>query len=351
MDEQVAEAQQTHKTVNGRMRDEQRTVRVVYLAGDGRSGTTLLSRILGSYDGCLAVGELYDIWIEMLDGNKICSCGDPLHNCSFWNAVMEEAFGGVDRRTIEYVMALRSSVQSVRHVPFMLFPWSRPPAFNRQLREYVQVIERLYLAIHNVSGGQTIVDSSKLAIYAIALSESPVIDVNLLHVIRDSRACVYSWRRLKREHIDGDRERYLRQRSLFRSAVVWAMRNATLTWASRRFKVATTMRYEDFVRRPRSVMTAIVEFLGIDSHGVTWTHDDEFIALSTTHIFAGNPNRVERGAIRVRSDDEWRSGMAWRHRAMVSVLTLPVLWRLGYLGSGEASKLAPGPDMAVQEQT
>lgn len=329
----------------------QRDARVVYLAGDGRSGTTLLSRIFGSYDGCLAVGEVYDIWIESLNGNRICSCGAAFHDCKFWNAVMDEAFGGMDRQTAEKLSALRESVQSVRHVPLIVFPWLRPPAFQLRLQEYIYTVERLYLAIQKVSGCQFIIDSSKLAAYAIAIAESPRIDVSFVHITRDSRACVYSWRRKKPEPVSGDdAPRYLRQRSLFRSAVVWGLRNSTLGWTARRFDVSAELRYEDFVRQPRETITSMVEGLGINPRGGHWTSDDEVLALNEHHIFAGNPNRVEQGTIRIRSDDEWRTRLSWVETTVVSGLTLPLLWKLGYIGAKQSRLAARGSDTIAHEQ-
>lgn len=329
-------------------KDERRTVKVVYLAGDGRSGTTLLSRILGSYDGCLAVGELYDIWIESREGNRICSCGDPLHSCTFWNAVMNEAFGGVDQEMIESIIELRTSVQGVRHVPLMMFPWMRPPAFKRRLKEYVEVIERLYIAIQQVSECDVIVDSSKLATYAIAVNQSKAIDVSFLHITRDSRACVYSWRRQKRDSVAGSQEKYMPQRSHVRSAVVWGIRNVILTLVSRRFTVSTKLRYEDFVCRPRASVTELAKTLGLNERSAHWTSEDELAVLNANHIFAGNPNRVEQGVIRVRSDDEWRARMSRGQKWLVTALTFPVLWRLGYLGKPRATTGALQPEVLVE---
>ncbi|HEX3721935.1 MAG TPA: hypothetical protein VHV31_04045, partial [Nitrolancea sp.] len=122
-------------------------VRVVYIAGDGRSGTTLLSQILGSYNGCLAVGELYDFWTECLDGDRLCSCGVPLRDCQFWNTVLEKTLGGTDRIRIEHVIELRRAVQNTYHLPFILFSSIRPKLFDRRLREYVAILERLYTSI------------------------------------------------------------------------------------------------------------------------------------------------------------------------------------------------------------
>lgn len=262
---------------------------------------------------------------------------------------MQEVFGEVDRATIEHFIALRSSVQSVRHMPLMLYPRLRTPAFNRRMKEYVDIIERLYVAIQKVSNCDVIVDSSKLAAYALALSESPVIDVGLVHVMRDSRACAYSWHRLKRDPVAGERVSYLRQRAAFRSAIVWELRNATLGWASRRFKLATKVRYEDFVHHPRQTATRLAHELGLVERRGSWIRDDELHVSRANHIFAGNPNRVEQGTIRIRADDEWRVRMPRFQKFSVTLLTWPLLWKLGYIGVKQPRILVSDRDMTPRE--
>src|SRR5262250_2359564 len=49
-------------------------LKVLYIAGAHRSGTTLLSDILGSYDGVTGTGELHELWAGLLSGRP-CGCG------------------------------------------------------------------------------------------------------------------------------------------------------------------------------------------------------------------------------------------------------------------------------------
>jgi len=325
-------------------------VRVVYIAGDGRSGTTVLSQILGSYPGCLAVGELYDLWAECMTGDRLCSCGVPLRDCEFWNTVLEQVFGCRDPGLIQHVSEVRSTVQNTYHLPFVLFPRLRPKSFDRHLREYVGILERLYTTIQEVSGCEVIVDSSKLAAYALALDESPNIEVDLVHVIRDSRACAYSWRRLKREPIAGDQPRYLRQRPLMQVALVWSIRNMILAAISRRFATSVKLHYEAFVGQPRLVMGQLAARLGLQGHDELWLSDNEVLVSASNHLFAGNPNRVQHGPIQIRPDDEWRTRMPVRQQRFVFALSLPALWMLGYLGARSARAEATDPAQLVGEQ-
>ena len=50
---------------------------VVYVAGSGRSGSTLLERTLGEMPGFVNVGELIDLFRRVAPRNERCGCGQP----------------------------------------------------------------------------------------------------------------------------------------------------------------------------------------------------------------------------------------------------------------------------------
>ena len=308
-------------------------VRVLYIAGDFRSGSTFISQILGSYDHCLAVGELFDFWAECQSGNRLCSCGSPLRDCAFWTSVLAHGFGDVDSNWIQQVIDLRRKVQSPRHLPFLLFRRIRPRSFDRNLQAYIAILERLYSSIQAISGCEAIVDSSKLAAYALALNESPAIDVELIHVSRDSRACVYSWSRQKKEPSTGEQTRHLDKRPPVSTALMWQFRNLIFVAIAGRFSTSIRIRFEAFARQPNTTMRLLSRHLGLSGHEGIWVGEQEVMVSPSSHVFAGNPDRIQHGAIRVRSSEEWRTAMSLRQQRLVLALTLPAMWLLGHLGS------------------
>src|SRR5207249_8771406 len=72
-------------------------VKVLYVAGSGRSGSTILDRILGQVDGFFSAGELCNLWGRGLLARRRCGCGTPVPDCPVWGAVLAEAFGGADQ--------------------------------------------------------------------------------------------------------------------------------------------------------------------------------------------------------------------------------------------------------------
>ena len=67
---------------------------VVYLSGFGRSGSTLVERMLGAAPAWVNVGELVDLARSVARTDELCGCGEPFSRCPVWTQVGEAAFGG-----------------------------------------------------------------------------------------------------------------------------------------------------------------------------------------------------------------------------------------------------------------
>src|SRR5205814_5658195 len=96
------------------------TVRVLYLAGTGRSGSTLLARILDRADGVFAAGELRYVWQRGVLEDRLCGCGEPFSSCPFWTEVMDRAFGGRNQVDAQQVIADQRALTRLRQVPRIL---------------------------------------------------------------------------------------------------------------------------------------------------------------------------------------------------------------------------------------
>src|SRR4051812_48764894 len=77
--------------------------KVLYVGGSGRSGTTLLDRMLGQVPGVWSTGELARVWDNGLRDNELCGCGEPFWECAFWREVGDAAFGGWHQVDVEHV--------------------------------------------------------------------------------------------------------------------------------------------------------------------------------------------------------------------------------------------------------
>ena len=63
-------------------------LRVVYIMGYGRSGSTILDTILGNHPDLESVGELlHAVRLAFLE-DEFCACGQRASECPFWTEVL-----------------------------------------------------------------------------------------------------------------------------------------------------------------------------------------------------------------------------------------------------------------------
>ena len=305
-------------------------VRVLYVGGVGRSGTTVLDRMLGQVPGVCSLGEVVHLWLRGLFENDLCGCGRPFRTCEFWSEVGKEAYGGWDQLDPRGMVDLKYAVDRHRFIPFMLAPaaW---PSFRRDLGRYSQYLSQLYRAIQKVSGASLIVDSSKHAPFAFILRQVEGVDLRIVHLIRHSNGVAYSWtKRVRRPEVTA-REAYMATYGPARMAGRWVAFNL-LFEGLRRLGIPTLgLRYEDLVQEPRQALVRILRFAGhpFDQDDLGFVGDD-WIELGEGHNPSGNPMRFEQGRIPFRLDEEWRRKMPADEQAAVARITAPLLRRYGY---------------------
>ena len=304
------------------------TVRVLAIVGAGRSGSTMIGNILGSVDGVFCGGEIRYLWERGLRDNRLCGCGQAFHDCPTWSAILLRA--GCDPRSagVDRLIAGAADGIRMRHVPRLLAEqrWGWPPRLGPN--GYRDQLQRLYHAIPAVTGCSLVVDTSKLPTYTHLVEELGGVDLFVAHLVRDPRATAYSWRRRK-PLTDGARSATMQRQSPGRSALLWNVWNVTARelWRDDPHHYRR-VDYEEFVLRPRECIDDILRFAGHDGDAGSVFKDQQTVALEVNHTVAGNPDRLQRGDVRLRLDDEWTRKMGRGDRLMVTALTAPVRARL-----------------------
>jgi hypothetical protein len=304
------------------------TTKVLYIAGWGRSGSTILTQILGQMEGYVSVGELWYIWERGFLENRHCGCGARFRDCPMWAAVLDKAFGGIDKVDPRRMLALQNSALRTRHMPLMLTE-AGTRRLNARLGEYREHIERLYQAILEVNGARVIVDSSKVPTYAVMLSGLPAVELHLLHLIRDPRAVAFSWMRNK---FDPDRQKQFATTSPGKSSVLWFVWNLGLELLMNRGvrrQRYQRLRYEDFVRQSEATIAAIRQALEEGGAAGQPVQQNQ-VFVERSHIIAGNPVRFESGVIKLKPDMEWKTKLKAHYRVLVTALTWPLLLKYRY---------------------
>lgn len=322
-------------------------VKVVYIAGIGRSGSTLVARALGASRGLTAVGEAMHFFGRGLTNNELCGCGRPVRECPLWGRVASHLERPGPPLPTAALERLRHRATEGHHLPALLSP-IRTPSFEEKLDAYRRHLSRLYRELRGVSGSAAVVDSSKNAGYARILRDVPGVDLHVVHLIRDSRGVAHSLRKRKqRPGVPWENgEELLDRRSPGTAAFFWSA--AQLLVESLRSDAASYLRvrYRDFVRSPASSLRRVLEGVGEYRGDGQLDHvRDGGLDLEPQHVLAGNPMRDERGTIDLREDLEWRRELGPWSRGIVTALTLPLLGRYGYLSSDGESPAA-GPEEA-----
>jgi Sulfotransferase family len=302
-------------------------VKVLYVVGLGRSGSTILSNSLGQIRGYFSAGELNFIWRYNVIENRLCGCGRPFRECPVWTKVMDEAFGGMDVVDPREMMRLQASGTRTRHIPLMLAHRGER-VLKERLEKLLMNYGRLYDTIASVTGSRVVVDSSKEPAHGYAMSMVPGVDFRVVHLIRDPRAAAYSWLK-KKPQPDSEEIEHMVRFSPAKSSALWDTWNASAEALWRRTPERyLRLRYEDFVAEPRKSLARILGLVGVTAE-LPLAGERE-VRLGVSHTVSGNPNRFETGAVELRPDQEWVSSMSPRDRALVTALTLPFLKHYGY---------------------
>ena len=302
--------------------------RVAYIAGAGRSGSTLLGMLLGALPGCVSIGELRHLWRRGIELNQRCGCGEPFWDCPFWSDVGDRAFGGWDNAPHERMLDLQRRVDRFRQLP-RLATMPVASGVRRTVDEYAVNAGRVYRAVEEVAQASTVVDSSKSPTFAVILQRVPGIDPVVLHLIRDSRAVAYSWsrRRPMPEVVEG--EAYMATYGPARAAIDWARSNVAIEAAHMAGIASTRLRYEALVRAAPQELARLRSALDLTAEQ-TALLAAPVVEVGVQHTVAGNPARFSGDQVRLRPDEEWKSAMSARHRRVVSGLTWPLLTAYGY---------------------
>jgi hypothetical protein len=302
-------------------------LKVLYIAGNGRSGSTLLDVILGQVPGFFPVGEVRNVWDYGVVENRPCGCGEAFGDCAVWTRILGGAFGDELPDAAGVAASREAFAQTKRLLPMLAFPGRYEPGRRSpELDAYLGILERLYHGIARATGSRVVVDSSKWPAYAFLLDRIPSIDLHVLHLVRDPRACAFSWTRKK----EGEPGRLLDRQGPVYTTSYWVVWNPVIRhlW-QRRAGRYRFLRYEDFVQRPRESVQGILDFVGESAAGNPFK-DDRHVDVSATHTIEGNFTRFLRGEVEIRADQEWQDRMPAGSRAIVTAMTWPYLLRYGY---------------------
>lgn len=298
--------------------------KVLYIAGYGRSGSTVLDIMLGNHPEMVSVGEVRHLVDDWNNPDRRCACGQRYPECAFW-----KEFGSGS----EFSEELRRTVQEVERrswrafiAPGKFFSGERiPEEAKERYRAYHQ---HLFAYIRQRSGKPIVVDSSKSAREVAgrfhALSEIAGQDVYVLHLVRNGAATAASFQKRggnwAREGHRGERPF-----PVMRAVIGWTLANAWVSFLGRRrLKPEHYLRlhFEELVSDPVRSVARIGEFIGVSMAPlVRRLERDE--AFNVGHNVGGNRVRKKEAVKLKRERAIGRSGkdeLRWYHRMSFNTL-------------------------------
>lgn len=295
---------------------------VVYIAGAGRSGSTVLDRALGSIEGVASFNEMHVILTHDYMDRQLCSCGQERNHCAFWVTILSTLSEKYD---LEELTNLSHKFDSSKIYPLMALGLMGRKT-RRELNTYGAFLHDLYCALAEQAGVDTIVDSSKIPTRVLILKKNARLPVQTVHLVRDPRAVAASWMRKKKDPSiqNGEMMRY----PLSRTLAVWAFRQIS-SELLRFWTPYLRVRYERFAEAPRHTVEMIRDFVPALSGRKSGFVSEFEVDLPPLHSLSGNPDRFEHGKTSIRIDEKWRTNGEGQ-LGIWQIMLWPIMFRYGY---------------------
>jgi hypothetical protein len=307
---------------NRRFRNDRSIVELLYLSGSGRSGSTLVERLLHASPRFVAVGEFHVLW--RLPHERItCSCGARLPDDPFWQGVLADA--GIGPAEIAHLARREAAVARTARIAQAGFRLDRLRD-DPEVAAFLAPQFALFAAVARASGKPVVVDSSKAGPRAWLLATAPA--SRMLHLWRHPSDVIASWR--SRKYDAGLGTDMVRPAVLTAAAEWWKVEQLARRLA--REHAVAMVDYGRLCRDPVPVLATALAAAGITGDaGIPWRDANSVMAGAGYHSLNGNPDRFDRGPITVRA-----RRIDWSRQQRLDRAVIPAL-------GGALARLYPRP--------
>ncbi|MET3861662.1 hypothetical protein ABIE38_002598 [Dietzia sp. 2505] len=276
--------------------------RVVYVGGYGRSGSSLVDRLVASKTGGFSGGELFSLFAWAENGQK-CSCGVPVNECPFWRPIIVDA---VDA-TGDTLAALSASLIDSE--------FRRHPTSQWRLA-WTSVFRSL-----SDCGFEIVVDSSKNANgrrRARMLNTLNGVEVIVfLHVHRRLPAVLHSRLKGNNRALESQSPAPRDRLAISRAILGWVIANLYASWSGpRSASDYISLSYEKIVETNGSALFDLIGEMSADSIGNP---------AEAFHNISGNRILRSGEAINIRFDERWRKELPFALRVACVLIERPTI--------------------------
>tara|TARA_Y100000996_G_C22471037_1_gene622110 strand:+ start:201 stop:1097 length:897 start_codon:yes stop_codon:yes gene_type:complete len=285
-----------------------RNKKLIYIAGGGHSGTTIIDLLISSSKEVFSIGEgkFYEKYIENDDGKRLCTCKEKFKDCSFWQEV---------RRNIEKKDIYPYSNSIFQQIKIMILtffsPWFPKKSSNQG---YDNIISSCFNAALDVKPKlKYILDSSKDPFYLFELCKNLNYEIIVIHIIRDARGYAYSYNNEERKRLKLD------IKSNIRAVIEWIVLNLLIVRIIDRFAIKSyRTSYEEFCSNPQKFINKISSLLEINL-------DENFLKSiegNDYHNLEGNNLRFSK-VDQIIEDKKWIMKLSSTRKFFLGLISRP----------------------------
>ncbi len=315
-----------HSTPNIQVPRPSKRLPVVFVAGSGHSGSTLLALLLDAHPEIACVGEASvkpRIRRRGDSAQAVCSCGTRIGECPFWTEVFSLvqaqglAFGASEwtndyrfehpfmQRLLNRACGSRSGRALIRGSASWL------PGYRQRVSAIDAVNMAFMQAALTVSKARVFADTTKTMSRLLHLLRLPGLDIRVVGLVRDARGYAASAKRRGISPLD--------------AAGTWRKDQEMIAALVRERPTLPfhQLRYEDLCASPDTVLRELWSFCGVQDVPIPQP------LSATAHHVLGNSMRMA-GDIRIRVDQTWRQRLDDAEAAAVLGVAGELNRALGY---------------------
>ena len=259
-------------------------MKVIYILGQGHSGSTVLSKIIGSNINIRSLGEVRH-WSNALSKKHLfikeadyrCSCGQALDKCNFFSKITN------NYRTKYNLNAYLNKKGKLDLILFIL-GLKKVNAIKINNDDYIKFLKDIKSQISE----KYIIDSSKTIGNLIKLKNTEEIDLFVIHLIRDVRGVGNSYDKIKNYNFYIEVINWIIFNYLYRKF----LKNSKLNYIS--------VSYDMFAQFPDTYLSKIGNTLNLD-----FSDYKENIIKTEYHEIAGNEKYAKK-LYDIKYDQTWQ---------------------------------------------
>ena len=234
--------------------------KIIYIAGYGRSGSSILALILGQHKNIISLGEIGVIF-SALKHKRICTCGQKLNNCTYWK-------------------------QLIKHNEYK----KSPNLFLNKLENPYLKVGIVIDYIFKNSNSEFLVDSTKTSWRNLTRPLRLILsgyDVSIIHLKRSQQSVIKSAKKGKNSDLESN-FKVNNRFSTIKTIISYQISNKlTLFYKIVNPKKYYLMNYEDLLNEPFNSFLKLGIFLKIDLSELD-VYLSGKLPLKTSHEINGN---------------------------------------------------------------